>query len=234
MTILIATVTSEAAWLTQDTAVNPIEPLPAATGSPPAGAPLFNAVKHQVVSSPGLPSLVLGGNGNFGLLVMFADTMRRFGPLQDFLDIGGLAPAVLAYLHRQLPVRVPSAVCALGWSRSRAEAAGFVFVSGDAFKPVKLPPGAGHTVQPAISGEDTPEDVRERWEEAASGYRTEAFHRDFGRAIHGAWLKGSLPNGAGCYIGGELVTVRAGSDGVSETRTPLAAPDAFKADSLPV
>lgn len=240
MTLLIATITPEAAWLTQDTFVSDATgaELPdggtvtladkvtaQGTGEAATAVPLAYGNKHQVVQAATGPGFVIGGAGSLALLLGFAHLQRLVTTEADIAIAAGMASATLRAMFKRLPAPIPTWVCMVGWSRAAGGPMGLLYASDQKFAEIRLNPGS-HSVSPMLPPELVSEGLRARWAPAGEGRNTGGFHAQLGKAIHGAWSRGVFPNGAGMGIGGELVTVRAGSDGVTETRTPLAAPGA--------
>jgi len=246
VTLFIATVTASAAFLTQDTALSQATRLPQpgeamrvidprdrdqvlaqpAAHMAPSLAPrlLGYGDKHRVI--PGRP-IAIGGGGHLVTILAWAELVETALKGADIDDLEDAACHYLPLLHRQWGLGLPAMVCQVGWSARHGRARGFVYFDGDGF--LCRPLDGFHAMQPLLS---LPEHLAQRWEPAAAGQDTGRFHHDLGFETFRAARGGAVPGGS--CIGGELVTVRVGSVGVSETRTALAAPDAFEGASRPV
>lgn len=228
MTALIATITPDAAWLSQDTlAAAPTGGKPAfgagsvssdaaacaasaftGDGAPPEIAPLGFVSKIAVV--PHL-NIVAGAAGDYLAAQLWGQVLAREVPVDDIAELPAWAGAALADTMDIAGAEELMVVC-LGWSQRLGRCAGYAFGAEDGFAPVELT--EGHSFMPALDAAGRHYDeICETWTPACDGIEVERFHRLAALNQHDSFARGRFAAGRG--IGGRLVTARVDANGIA-------------------
>lgn len=229
MTILIGTVTPEAAWLSQDTVVC----LPsddwerdegiaaisesesdcqrsAFTGNGAPAAPLILGFTSKLCVLPHL-SMIFGAAGERAATLKLFSILSANNLQGDTADLPSQLPEMLRWAVDATEAR-ELVVIGMGWSRKRGRALGFAFASGEDFAGVELV--QGQSMMPAIHPEcEGYEGIAARWSDADAGKDVERFHELVGRNQVHAYQRGLLRSGAA--LGGQLTTARISEAGIS-------------------
>lgn len=221
MTLLIATVTEEAGYLTHDTfmaGVSSEEELPAHRGATTDIEAAMAAAGATCDGRPPAPPngftcklglfpqhrLVVGGCGGWAAMQSWCSYLGT-RLVSDIDEINEWAPRVLPVCRKADPIIDRLFVVHIGYSPRQRRVCGFAYDSAADFRP--SPIGSGHTVHPVVPVSDY---LRERWNAAAFGCGTEYFHLELAKEMHGAYRRGELHSLTG--IGGEIHTARITSD----------------------
>jgi hypothetical protein len=230
MTILIATLTRHAAWLSQDTlAVAPNEGAARAAkdfavtadgeaaarstftgdGVPPEFEPSEFNCKISLLPHLGM---LAGVAGSYGAALVWNAVLARRLPIADIAELPGWAQSALPTIMAAVPDAAQLVTVCLGLSRRNGRMMGFVFSSSQGFEPVELE--GGHTMmptpEPSCCGYD---EIVGRWATAAQGVHVEEFHRLVAMNAHDSFTRGLWPKGTA--MGGQLVTVRLDEQGIT-------------------
>jgi hypothetical protein len=226
MTLLIATVTKSAGWLSQDTMLTdfrgarealqgmteivtaPVDPVE--TGEPLATRPF--TFGDKLVLLPRL-TMAIGCIGSHGALAMWCSIVAGNIFLRDILDLestaeelwGGVPPAIKA---------LPLLAVHVGYSNMAGRVIGFWADAARGFKPARLEPG--HLCHPApITSHSDYEALEAAWEPAACGQGVADFHVKMAENAHSAARRGLVQRASdGLAIGGQVQTARVDKGGI--------------------
>lgn len=233
MTILIATVTKFAAWISQDTMMtdmsdcaealnfvphivhDPVGALGAflPDGQAPAAAPPYSFADKLVI----LPRLNMA-MGCIGLNVAFAvwcGIVAGEPFARDIMDIEARSSELWQRVPDRIKTGPPLITVHIGYDAMRQGFVGFRHSSADGWR--STPIGTGHFMHPAPVIDDPEyQGLRSLWAAAAGGMSTQEFHV---RAAENAWrscrrgLCQPSPD-SGLSVGGQLHTARLDSSGI--------------------
>lgn len=224
MTLLVATVTPEAAWLTTDSGA--FEPDPggmpeAATSKGTAAAPQGRQegrpgrLVHLAPKVLVLPQarLALAGAGHRLPLVVAAGEVALGGLGSSLDELAGELPGYLAGMVRQLlEGRRNLLLMLVGWSDHAQRTRGLAFASGEGFEPREL---VGHSWTPQPDPDAPGHDrLRLLAETAAAGELVETFHAEFAQNVAWSTRTGRQPPGFG--VAGPLTCARVDRHGAGQ------------------
>lgn len=227
MTLLIATLCDGFAVVSQDSAIGHQSEMdrPASTtpdahtaaaetltgnGLPPADQPAAFGCKLLL-----LPQFhaVIAGTGSYWAFVQYGLILNAVAAAWDVTDLDQAAPEALRGVLGRFPGGTALTVVQVGYSRQRGNVAGYAYASGDGFKSVPLQLSS-HTITPTPATDDPGYgEVAERWNAAARGEGTEAFHVSLAACQHRTYRRGLYRDGS--LIGGQLHLARIDHAGIT-------------------
>jgi hypothetical protein len=232
MTLLIATIGEDFAFVSQDTAIYEGD------DANDAGATIFGTSRDAAVAAQNtfvgdgqapttravrhgakmmlLPNLnaVLFGAGNYAPIIDWGWICQAgmLGAVDDVIGMDLMAPRLLPKVKERLSPNAPFLVCHVGWSERDGRMAGFAYNSADGFRSTPL--GPGHTMMPIVDAEMPGYELVYRARQPASrGERTADFHVAVAKNQFAAWRAGKFRPGS--VIGGQLHTARIDRHGLS-------------------
>jgi len=229
MTILLASVSPQAAYLSQDSVIsayfpgkisqilkeNPIQQAPNACPQPVQAAGTVPQPQTTFGSKirliPHL-SMAMGMSGDYIFAGSWAGLLGALPYFTDVVDVDRIAPELFRAISSSRGLLAPTVIIHAGWSRREGRARGFMYVSDNGFQSVEL--DSVNAVGPAPHP-DYPEYQRitDLWPGAEQGHNVEAFHVALAQNIEQQYFAGGLHPLT--HVGGELHSVRIDQHGMS-------------------
>lgn len=229
MTLLIATLRSDFAVVSQDTfCADQLNALDTASGAistdiaeaaattfqgpgvKPAVAPV--AFASKIVLLPHMP-MIVAGSGCFASLLGWVQMLMAHNLANDLDSLRLIAPMMLREIRRAVGSRLGLICTHVGFDAQKGHVGGFACASEHDFEAVPLST-EGHTLTPMPTMADPEYDELERlWTACDTPAACENFHLLAAKNQYRAWERGLYPKWAG--IGGQLHTARLDPTGLS-------------------